>query len=110
VKAFLIVLTGNMLQVADNSRFIRYNTKQGCRVCLVLQTKRKDIKYNVVKYRRYYFNTILLRKEGIRIDLNRARAIFFKDLRIREEPPTIIRIALTLDLILGRRYNALHLE
>jgi hypothetical protein len=99
-----------MLQAADNSRFIRHNVTQGCQACFVLQTKRKDIKYDVVKYRQYYFNTILLRKEGMRLDSNHARATFFKDLRIREEPPVIIRIVLTLDLILGRRYNALHLE
>jgi hypothetical protein len=88
VKAFPIVLTGDMPQAANNSGFMRHNAIRGCKACFIEQIDRKDIEYDVITQGRYHFDTVLLREEGIEIDLDRERAAFFK-----ENAPAVTRIA-----------------
>ncbi|RDW84612.1 hypothetical protein BP6252_02202 [Coleophoma cylindrospora] len=110
VKAFPIVLTGDMPQAADNSGFMRHNAERGCRACKCTSHERADLDYDVVANGRYHFDTIFLRKKGDTIHGRQTRSRFFRKLGMREEAPAIAKISPALDLILGRGYDAPHSE
>jgi hypothetical protein len=109
VKAFPITITGDMPAGADNSGFYRHNANLGCRAYKVPQSERGDVHFDIIHNGRYHFDTIFKRDEGQEKD-GAQKTKFFKDLGLREESPAIITITPTLDLILGRGYDAPHSE
>ena len=61
VKAFSIMLTGDMLQAADCSGFIRHNAAKGCRACFCDRDNRGDLDFDVSGEGRYHFDTVFRR-------------------------------------------------
>ena len=110
VKAFPIVLTGDMPQNADNSGFMRHGAAKGCRACFIDKSERGDIYFDLIEHGRFHWDTVFLRVKGSLIEHDRERAVFFNNLGMRQEPPPILPIAPCLDLILGRGYDAPHSE
>jgi hypothetical protein len=110
VKAFPIVLTGDMPQNADSSGFMRHGAAKGCRACFVDKSERGDIYFDIIEYGRFHWDIIFLREQGSLIENDRERAVFFTERGMREDPPPIAHIAPCLDLILGRGYDAPHSE
>jgi hypothetical protein len=110
VKAFPIVLTGDMPECADMAGFMRHNAAKGCRACFIDSNDRRNLQFDVISFGRFHFDTIFKRDKGHCILQPRARAKYFKDLGMRDEVPDILPLAPALDLILGRGYDAPHSE
>jgi hypothetical protein len=84
---------------------MRHNVNRGCRACFCEQSDRGDIKYDITEHGRYHFDMLFLREEGRDLS-GRESDSFFKNLGMKSEAPPITSIAPTLDLILGRGYDA----
>jgi len=110
VKAFPILLTGDMPQAADNSGFLRHNATIGCRSCYCPKYENGNLDFDVEGHGRYHFDSVLLRQEGASLPTAKQRTTFVKSLGLRPEPPAVAKIAPSLDLILGRGYDTPHSE
>lgn len=66
--------------------------------------------FNIIKYNRYYFNTIYFRDEGNLIINIRIKTRFFNSHDIKPDFLVITSIILVLDLILDRGYNVSYSE
>jgi hypothetical protein len=73
-------------------------------VCTIPKAVRGNITFDIVLNNRYHFDTVYKRRDGQELR-GQVKTKFFKDLGLREDPPTIAAIALTLDLILSRGYD-----
>jgi hypothetical protein len=100
VKAFPLILTGDMPQQSDNAGFLRHNATLGCRCCKIPSNDRADLDYDIVANERYHFDTVFLRQEGSFLDGN-ERKEFFKSHGMSPKASPIARIAPTLDIILS---------
>jgi hypothetical protein len=108
VRAFPIVLTGDMPQNADNAGFMRHQAQKGCRGCYTTQEERGNLDYDITGHGRYHYDTVFLRKEGRALPTEKARTKFFKNLGMRQDPPAITMLYRALNLILGLAYDLPH--
>lgn len=109
VCAFVMGLTGDMPQQAANSGFRSHKARVGCRTCYCEDHQREDMTYNVVENGRYHHETIAIRERSLGLPQSRMLA-YMKDHGLQEAEPAIVKLAPTLDLILGRTYDIPHSE
>lgn len=108
VRGFILVITGDMPQAADNSGFSRHNAGRPCRACLCTIAERSQLDKDIPG--RFHWDVMLTREEGQDIHNTAERNRFFKNLGMKEDSPPIARISPHLDLILGRGYDIPHSE
>jgi hypothetical protein len=109
VRAFIIVMIGDMPQQADNSGFMRHSAQQGCRSCFCDQSERRDLDFSIQYFGRFHWDTVYDREQGNQLrGIERKR--FFNDKGMRSEESTYVQLAPYLDLILSRPWDAPHSE
>ena len=90
VRAFPIVLIGDMPQQTDNSGFLRHTARFGCRACFCPQEELGNIDFDIITKKRSHYDTVYDREFAVNELDGQARKKFFTDHGMRPEPSLII--------------------
>ncbi|KAE8164620.1 hypothetical protein BDV40DRAFT_310810 [Aspergillus tamarii] len=110
VTAFPLAFTGDMPQQAKNSGALAHNAIIGCRSCYCRKDQRADLKFDIINYGRYHYQTCTLRSQGNRILGKTERESFFTQHGLKDKPSALEELSPTLDLVLTRPYDVPHSE
>lgn len=109
VKAFPLILTGDMPQQSDSAGFLRHNALKGCRCCQIPLAERSNLDYDIKANERHHFDAIYLRKEGRHLHGKERKKYYQKHGMIPTSPP-IWRLAPTIDIVLAIGLDCPHVK
>jgi hypothetical protein len=95
--AFCLSFLGDMPQQQDNSGFKRPTAYHSCRRCLISESERGNLNYNIISNGRYHYQSLNLRRKGNTMNTVK-RDNFFKNHGLSHQETPLFKIAPCLNL------------
>ena len=104
-----MILIDDMSQQIKNENFSHHNAQKNCRNCFIFKNVRKNLKFDIIKNEKYYFESLKQKKHAKQF-VNENQRNFFKNTNLQLKLFMIARLYSFLNLIRTKIYNAFHFE